>query len=184
MDSIPKEITERLPSVDLRRSLIGGGIATTIILIGTLSISVGSGAQASTLLQSMLPTVRTFCSGLLPASTTLLALLLTAISFSHGTEARIKGAYYERIEKIALLDVSVFIATVALLLLLAVPLLESSNIPTSWYTWLYYFVLAYAATLGGLVIATMMMLYSAVRSLVDIVHPDKQSSIRSREESR
>lgn len=179
---ISAEIKERLPSVDLRRSLVAGGIATAIILIGTLSISVGSGSEAKTLLQGMLPTVRTFCSGLLPATTTLLALMLTAISFSHGTDIKIKGAYYDRIRTVAKLDVTVFIATVALLLFLTVPLLQSSNVPPAWYTVLYYFILVYAATLGGLVIATLMMLYSAVHNLLDMVHPDRESNIRFREE--
>lgn len=182
--NITQEIRDSLVSADLRRSSIAGSVAAVIIAVGTLSVSLSSGIEAKTLLQEMIPTVRTFCSALLPASTTLLALMLTAISFTNSyTEDGVRSEYYERVQKIALLDVTVFVATVVLLLFLAVPLLEAENISPFWYTGFYYFVLTYAAILGGFVIATMLLLYSAVQSLVAMANPDRQSNIRVREES-
>lgn len=165
-------------ATDLRTALLGGGSASAIAIATLLAVNVGSGSEARDMLQAMMPSVRSLASGLLPSTTTLLALILTAISFSFSADVSIKGKYYKRVRQIALTNVITFTAAVLLLLFATMPILQQSeDIPNSFYQVIYYSVLVYASLLGGAAITILLMMYQAIISLIEVAQPEKESTI-------
>lgn len=153
--------------------LVAGGVA----LAGMLLVNISSGSEARLLLEAMIPSVRFLCSAVMTASGTILALMLTLISFSSSQERRLKEAHYDRVRQIALVDTGTFAAAIILLLLISVPLAETAEIPAEWYTVVYYVTIVYAAALGGALIAVVLMLYQAITDLIGVIHPDKASDL-------
>ena len=162
---------------DLRVALIGGGIAAAIM--GSVMFSVGglSSWEARSLLEAALPTVRFLCSSLMTATATTLALMLTLLSLSAGSDRRIKGAHYERIRLVAFVDVVAFVGATLLLALLVVPFSEATDIPVQWYKGIYYGMTLSSALLSGVLVAVMLLLYAAVRDMIDTVGPGDDSPL-------
>lgn len=117
---------------DLRIALGGGAVAALVMGAVTLAIGNLSSFEARTLLEASLPTVRFLCSAVMTASATTLALMLTMLSLSAGSDRKIKGARFERIRQIAFVDVVAFVGATLLLVALVVPFAESSEIPAGW----------------------------------------------------
>jgi hypothetical protein len=152
---------------------VAGGVA----LAGMLLVNVGSGSEARFLLEAMMPSVRFLCSAVMTASATILALMLTLISFSSAQERRLKRAHYDRVRQIAFVDTATFAAAIIFLLIISVPLAEAAEIPAGWYSVVYYVTVVYAAALGGALIAIVLMLYQAITDLIGVIHPDEVSDL-------
>lgn len=189
-----ESIGERLLFIDLRRALVIGSIAAVFIFLSTFATGYIGNAKALSLLQSILPTTRFMSSAILGAGATILALMLTLLSFTAGAEKKLAAFYYQRISQIALLSTILIIASMLLLLLLNVPLEESEAFYT-WYTILYYFIVTYSALLGGATVTTVFMLYKAVITLILVVNPhvdtpdqlletEDEEKVKEAEESR
>lgn len=164
-------LLRRLFSEDWRWTLTGGLIALLVTFGGAWAVGETSGAEARSLLRGMLPTTRFLCSGVMTASATTLALMLTLLSLSANTNSRLKMDHYERIRQIALLDAVAFIAATFVLLCLNIPLEQADNVATSWYTGLYYGFLVASAILGGLLVIIVLMLYNTVKYMILVVGP-------------
>ncbi len=164
-------------SRDTKRATIGGGVAALVALIGLILVNVSSGGEARLLLEGMLPSIRFLCSAVMTATATVLALMLTLLSFSNTQSARLKSAHYDRVRQIAQMDSVTFAAALVLLLLVSVPLAESSEVPASWYTIVYYVTVLYTAGLGGALIVIVLMLYHAVTDLIGVIHPTEKSHL-------
>ena len=160
-----------------RQIALAAVVAAGIALAGMLLVNVGSGSEARFLLEAMMPSVRFLCSAVMTASATVLALMLTLISFSSGQERRLKRSHYDRVRKIALVDTGTFAAAIILLLIISVPLAEAAEIPAGWYSVVYYVTVVYAAALGGALIAIVLMLYRAITDLIGVIHPDEVSDL-------
>lgn len=156
---------------------VAGFMAGAVALGGMLLVNVSSGGEARFLLEAMIPSVRFLCSAVMTSSATILALMLTLISFSSAQEARLKRSHYDRVRQIALVDTITFAAAIILLLIISVPLAEAAEIPPDLYTFFYYGTTVYAAVLGGALIAIVFMLYRAVMDLIRVVHPDEASDL-------
>lgn len=152
--------------VSLIRALVGGAVAAAVM--GALLFVVGhvSAWKAEALLEATLPTTRFLCSSVMTVSATILALMLTVIGISRGTDHPIRPDFYHRIQQVALLDVITFVASTVLLLGLVVPFGEDLEMPQGWYVTIYYVVTASSALVGGLLIAVVLMLYGAVHDIV------------------
>ena len=157
--------------VHLRHALYGGFV-TALIMTGIVVFvgAVGPG-RAQYLLEATLPTTRFLCSSVMTAAATTLALMLTMLSVSAGIEGELKAKHYARIRHIALVDVIAFIGATVLLVALVVPFGENIEVPAGWYTTIYYIVTVCSALLGGVLVAVMIMLYTAVRDLIGVVQP-------------
>ena len=170
LDSLTPDARLSLRS-DLRVALIGGVFSA--LVMGAISFAVGglSGYEARLLLESAMPTTRFLCSAVMTASATTLALMLTLLSMSLGSERALRSEHYERIRQIALVDVVAFIGATVLLVAHIVPVGDSGGIPVGWYDAIYYGAAILAALLGGVLVAVMLLLYTAVRDLITTFGP-------------
>lgn len=151
-------------------SAIAGGLVTSLVTIAVVVFvgEVGAG-KARALLEATLPTTRFLCSAIMTASATTLALMLTLLSLSTGVEGDLEQPHYRRIRQIALMDVIAFVGATILLVTLIVPFGENIDIPIRWYTVIYYVVSIAAGVLAGMLVAVVIMLYTAVRDLMRVV---------------
>lgn len=151
---------------------LAGGLLTAGVTFGTM-YAVGSlgPLEAQGLLQSTLPTIRFLCSTVGTAAATILALMLTLLSLSHTTNTRLKHVHYLRIKQISWLASVALLLSVAVLVVLVVPLGEAERFPTGLFDYVYYGFLVVSALLGGVTVSLVMMLLNAVYGLIDVVHP-------------
>ena len=61
---------------------------------------------------------------------------------------------------------------ILLLLFLSVPLQKAENVPSQWFTTIYYILIVFLALLAGLLVTVVLMLLNAIRSLIEGVRPD------------
>ena len=162
---------------DARQFLIAGVVSGAIALAGMLLVTARSGIEARLMLEAMLPAVHFLCSAVMTSAATILALMLTLISFTSSQNVTLKRSFYDRVRQIAVVDTGTFTASIILLLIVSVPLTESSEIPSEWYRVMYYSTTVYAAALGGSLIAIVLMLYRAVTDLIGVIHPDEVSDL-------
>lgn len=167
------DIEEEL-STEARWTLIGGAIAGILTLIGTISVGHVSGAEAYRLVEGLLPTARFMSSGIMAAAATILALMLTLLGISNNTTSQLKHIHYRRIRRISLLTVISLVASVIQLSFLVIPLQEAEAVPTSWYNILYYTLVVASALLGSLFTTLVLMLYSTVNGLIDVIEPTEE----------
>lgn len=155
---------------------IAGLVTAGIAFGGAYSIGRVSGFEAMALMEATLPTTRFLASSMLTASATILALMLTLLSFSNSAEFRLSRLHYRRVRVIALGVAVGFVLATLFLLLLNLPLGETKRVPADWYDTLYYGVLTTASLLGGILISVVLMLYLTVRdmtrAMVDVDYSD------------
>lgn len=153
-----------------RGALIGGGIAALVTVSGVVLVGTLSGYEARKLVLAMLPTARFLCSTFMTVTATVLALMLTVLGLSHRASEDVGSSHYDRIRQIAFLDVAAFIASlVFLLLLLAVPIQESENVPNHWFTSIYYTAIVSSSLIGGLLVAIVLLLNQTLGEMIDLL---------------
>lgn len=155
-------------AVDPWKAVLGGGIAVLVSVAGSWTVGQLHGADGLVLLQAMLPTTRFLCSAMMTATATILALMLTVLGVSSNASSTFHAAHFKRLGQIALLDMIAFIGATVLLLVLNIPLEESDSVSMYWYNVAYYTVLFTSSLLGGLLVAVVLMLYSAVKDMIHI----------------
>lgn len=160
----------------LLKSLLGGVISTAVIIAGSYAVGRLSNSEAIKSIQEMLPSLRFTCSAVLTATSTILALLLTLLSFTGNSEYKFKSVHYQRVQWIARFATAAFVAAITMLLLLNIPIEESEEKMNGWYDKIYYVLLVYGACLGGLMISIVIMLYQTASAIILIYHPDKEDS--------
>lgn len=173
----PGYLDELTLGADTKRAAIGGSVAAAVALTGMIVVNVSTGSEARLLLEGMLPSIRFLCSAVMTASATILALMLTLLSFSSAQSGRLKTRHYNRVRQIAQVDSATFAAALVLLLLVSIPLAEPSEVPANWYSIVYYLAVFYAAGLGGALITVVLMLYNAITDLIVVINPSKTSDL-------
>lgn len=158
-------------------ALLGGATATVVMAAIALTIGAVSGLEARVLLEAVRPPARFLFSSAATASATTLALMLTLLGLSADIQQNLKDAHYHRIQQIALIDCIAFIASIVLLLTLVIPFGEADAIPIGWYSAIYYFIVGGSALLGGIMVAVILMIYSAVREMADVFVSDARSRL-------
>ena len=168
---------ERRLRADLRVAAVGG-LAAALVMAG-IAVTVGNvgAGEARSLLESSVPTVRTFCSTVMVVCASTLALMLTLLGLTTNTDSDIKGGHFERVRQIALVDAAAFSGATLLLLALVVPFGEATEIPAPWYVGVYYATALGAAVLGGAVVSVMILLYAAIRDLILTFGPGDESPL-------
>jgi hypothetical protein len=160
--------TERHPFArDVTQAAIGALLAAAVAFGGGYAVGSITGFEALQLLEASLPTVRFLASAMMTATATILALMLTLLSLSYGTDFRMRDVHYRRVKVIARVDTIGFVVSTVFLLLLIIPLEETNQVAADWYDTIYYGVLATSAGIGGLLIAIVLMLYQTVRDVID-----------------
>lgn len=154
-----------------------GGVAAGLVGFGTMAVvGTASSYEARRLLDAVLPTVRFAASAYVAGGATILALMLTLITFSISNDLEFRGSHFARIREIAALTTAVIVASVLLLMFLSFPLGEA-DVDASWYIWAFYAVLLGGAITGGIFIAVILMLFYAIRGLVGVGQDPDGSSL-------
>jgi hypothetical protein len=162
--------SEHLLFIGAKRALIGGLIAGGVVLGGQFLVGrIYSGTEARRLMEAVVPSSRAVGTGVVGASATILALMLTMLSMSQSVTSRLGAIFYERVERIGLLSTIAMVSGVILLLMLNIPLQESKQLPSSWYTIVYYALIAVTAGVSGMLVAIVLMLYNAMQSLIKVL---------------
>jgi hypothetical protein len=162
---------------DIRRAILYSIVVTALTLASSLIVTVSSGSEARILLSGMLPSIRFLSSAVMTASATTLALMLALVGFGQGTNGKLKPLHFDRVEQIARWNLIVFIAASSLLLFITIPLSESQEVPTNWYRILYYVILIYSGGLIGALTFVVILLFQAIVSLIDLLHPTRKSDL-------
>ncbi|CAH1001385.1 hypothetical protein LEM8419_02287 [Neolewinella maritima] len=147
-----------------------------VIFAGTQLLGFISDAEAIENLREIRPTLRFTASGAITATATVLALMLTLLSFSQNADRKLRGYHYDRIWWIARFSAGVFIAALLLLMMLNVPINNAEETLAGAYKTVYFVLLIYAALIGGSLITIILLLYQAARDIIVIAHPDRTAS--------
>ncbi len=165
----------QLRKLKLMRALYSGSLAALVIFLGTYFTGRLGPYEARVSIQEMRPSLRFICSSTLTATSTILALLLTLLSFSGTTERNLKAEHFDRVKWIARLTTIAFSAAIILLLFLNLPLKNSDVDMPGFYRAAYYTLLVYGSLLGGLMISVVLMLYRASKAIILIYHPKQDA---------
>ncbi len=158
------------------RAALGGGIVGLLGFCGIAIVGEASDFGPRGLLDALLPTARFAASAYVAGGATILALMLTLITFSISHELDFAASHYRRIRDVANLTTAGIIASVVLLMLLSFPLGEA-DAESGWYQWIYYGILLGGAVTGGLFIAAVLMLHYAVRELIGVGEDARSSTL-------
>ena len=152
-----------------KRSLLGGLIATTFTGLGVFLLGNISGYQAKQLLESSISGQNMLCNTIILASATILALLLTLLSVSSASKDTLKKKHYRQVLMIARFDVIVFISSLIIFQFFNMPIIESDEVPTSWFKIIYWLNLIFTSIISGMMITVILMLYKAVTNIIAII---------------
>lgn len=152
-----------------KRAIIGGVISLAFIGLGTFMLGNLSGYEAKELIKSSLTGLNTLCNTIVLASATILALMLTLLGVSSGTNSKLKNDHYLHIMQIAKLDNAIFIASLLFFLMFNLPVTESENIPSNWFNVIYYVTIAVSAILSSALIVVVLMLYNTIINIIKII---------------
>lgn len=161
----PEERNERRE--DLRWAAVGGIMAAVVGFGGMAVVGTATTFEARRLLDAVLPTVRFAASAYVAGGATILALMLTLITFSISHDLEFRASHYKRIREIAALTTAVIVGSSILLMFLSFPIGEA-DVDHQWYRWVYYGILLGGAVTGGVFISIVLMLWYAVRGLVSV----------------
>lgn len=177
------EIPRHSIFVGSTNALIGGIFAGAIALSGQWMVGqVYSGWEARRLLQTVIPSALFFASAIVTGAATVLALMLTMLSLTRHSSGDFDALFFKRVERIGLLATIALIGGVLLLLFLSVPVQESDDVPSQWFRTIYYVLIAYIALLSGLTVGIVLMLFNAIKSLIEVVRPTLDEDVEEAEE--
>ncbi len=129
------------------------GIAATVAIAQPLLIGhIYSGTRAVDLLESIKESSLYLGSAIATASATVLALMLTLLSLTSQVDTSFNRSTYKGIKLIGDISTVTFIGSVALLLLLSLPIGEFKVISDQWYAGLYYVLSTLNGLLAGLMV--------------------------------
>lgn len=161
----------------------GGGIAATVVgFCGMAIVGTATSVEAKRLLDAVLPTARFAASAYVAGGASILALMLTLITFSISHDLEFRASHYRRIRDIAALTTAVIVASVVLLMFLSFPIGEA-DADNGWYVGVYYGILLASATVGGVFISVILMLFYAVRGLIGVGEDPQDSGLVVTEET-
>lgn len=153
----------------MKRAFLGGFVSTVFVGIGTYILGELSGYKAKELLSSSLSGINMLCNTVILGSSTILALMLTLLSLSRATKSKLSSEHYNHVLMVARVDTILIVAAVITFLFLNLPITQSEEVPTSWYSIVYYISLGISAILGGGFIAVVTMLYGTISNVIAIV---------------
>ena len=169
--------SQHLLFIGAKRALIGGLLAGGVAIAGQYMMGrIYSGTEARQLLEAVIPSARSLGTSVVTASSTILALMLTMISLSRHATSGLEVTFFKRIERIGLMSTAGLVAAMLLLLFLSIPIQESQQLPSSWYSIVYYILITFTAAVTGLLVAIVLMLYNAMQSLVNVVRSNSSQS--------
>ncbi len=168
--------------INNKSALFGGFLATLLTGLGIFLLGNVSGYEAKHLLSVSLDGLNMLCNTIVLGTATILALLLTLLSVSFGSQNTLKKTHYYQVLNIAKFDVILFISALILFQFFNIPIVESENVPTSWFTIIYWATLGSTSVISGMMITVILMLYTAVANLIAIIGLGEDHHLISKEE--
>ncbi|WGK64507.1 hypothetical protein [Croceiramulus getboli] len=162
-------------------AIYGGLISAIFVGLGVFLLGSISGYQAKDLLSSSLPGISQLCNTIILASATILALLLTLLGISTGTKNKWKEQHYTFVLNIAKIDTVLFVAALLFFQFFNLPVIESDNVPISWFYALYWISLMLSALLSGMMVTVILMLFNTVKNIIQVVGLGKDHMLVSKD---
>jgi len=156
-------------NVIVKRAIAGGVVSAIIMGIGTYILGEVSGYKAKELLSTSLSGINMLCNTVILGASTILALMLPLLSLSTASNSRMTKMHYSNVLMIAKFDTILIIVSVITFLMLNLPITESEEVPSTWFTSIYYVSLGMAAILGGGFVAVVTMLYETISNVIEVV---------------
>ncbi|REL37687.1 hypothetical protein DYD21_07840 [Rhodohalobacter sp. SW132] len=147
-----------------------GGILTAVFT-GVAAFLLGnlSGYEAMQMIEIAIPRISMLLNTIILASATILALILTLLGISTGSESKLKKTHYHQVLSLAKFVTFNFVVALIFFQLFNIPITESDAVPTAWYSIVYWFALISSSMLSGLMVAVILMLFSTVQNIICIV---------------
>jgi len=154
---------------DYKMPLYGGLLTAfftgaSVYLLGSIS-----GFEAIRLIESTVPRISSLANTIILASATILALILTLLGISSASNSRLKKFHYQQVLSLARFASFLFIVSLIFYQLLNLPLTEAENIPSSWYSTIYWVILFTSSLLSGMMVTVILMLYNIINNIIIIV---------------
>ena len=169
--SYARRLLSRLGIVDSLWALVGGGIATAMILVAVTVVGSVSGYSALQLLDATLPSIRFLSSTVATGGVTILALMVTLLGLTQSVDTDLEQIHYHRIQQIAYMAAFSVAAAIFLLVFLSIPVEESDDVVLAYAEIVYYGIVALTSLLGGVMVTLVLMLLTSVRGMLHIVAP-------------
>lgn len=163
-------------------AIIGGIISTMFVGVGIFLLGNVSGYEAKHLIEGSVRGINMLCNTVVLASATILALLLTLLGISSGSQSKLKEAHYKQVLTIAKIDTVLFIAALMLFQLFNIPITQAENVPLSWFTSIYWATLISSSVISGMLVTVILLLYTTVTNIILIVGLGKDHPLISSEE--
>lgn len=151
--------------------------AVAVYLLGNLS-----GYEAIQLIEISIPRISTLLNTIILASTTILALILTLLGISTGSDSKLKKTHYRQVLTLAKFDAFLFVIALIFFQLFNIPITEAETVPTAWYSFIYWIALFSSSLLSGMMVAVILMLYSTIQNIICIVGLGQDHSLIYTEE--
>jgi len=155
--------------VDYKMPLYGGLLTAVFSGLAVYILGNVSGFEALQLIETSIPRISTLFNTIILASATILALILTLLGISSGSESKLKKYHYKQVLSLARFDSFLFIVTLIFFQLLNLPITEAEKIPTTWYNTIYWVILFISSLLSGIMVAVILMLYNTIHNIIIIV---------------
>ncbi|MDT0293020.1 hypothetical protein ACFQ3R_09910 [Mesonia ostreae] len=152
-----------------KKAFTGGIITTVIIGLGVFLLGNISGYEAKNLLNTSMQGLNMLCNTIVLASATILALLLTLLGISTGTDTTLKDRHYKQVMNIAKFDTILFISALVLFQFFNIPITEADKVEISWFKYIYWATLFASSIISGMMVTTILMLYGTVTNIIAIV---------------
>lgn len=163
-------------STELKGALLGGAVVFIGLLGGVILVGNVGDFQALRLIEATLPTARFLAASGVGAGMTVLALMLTLIGITSSSDLTFSEVHFRRIRNVNFLALAVIVVSVSVLVVLAIPIEEVDGL-SSYYSILYYTLAAMISLLGGVIVATSLMIGGTVSGLVELARPEGNSRL-------
>ena len=149
-----------------RRPIIGGIVFAVVMGFCTYTFGEISGFKARELLATSMSGILTLCYVMILGSIYILVIILYLLSVKIPIDSVLRHHHFHLLGTIAKVDTILIITAVITLLLLNIPFTQTQLIPDSWYSTIYYSILAIAAILGGGFISIIIMIYETITMII------------------
>jgi hypothetical protein len=149
-----------------KRPIIGGIVFALVMGLCTFTFGEISGFKARELLGTSISGILTLCYVMILGSIYILVIILYLISVKIQIDPILRHHHFHLLGTIAKVDTILIITAIITLLLLNIPFAQTDVIPYSWYSTIYYLILAIASILGGGFISIIIMIYETITMII------------------
>lgn len=152
--------------------LAGGGVAAAMAIGSRFLVgAVYSQADAVQLIESLARSGLYLGSAIATSSATILALMLTLLGLTRKMDTDFDKEVFVRIDRIGLLSTIGLCGALGMLLILTLPVGEFDQLPKRWFPILYNVLVGITGILTGLLISTVLLLFTTLRRVISRVTP-------------